>query len=172
VGEAILTGEGAFVGEAILTGEGAFVGAAILPRGGILASGAGLAPLNFGACGIVGLSRRRAAEQRGREAERAVVEYWLSLGFRVLARRQRTILGEIDMAVANETTLVFVEVKARADFGRAAETLPPWKQARLLNAAEYLLAVHADWRRETTRFDVALVCHGRIEVIEDAIRHH
>lgn len=136
-----------------------------------MASGVVLAPMNFAACGMGGLSRRRAAERQGREAEQAVGEYWQSRGFRVLARRQRTRLGEIDMVVADETTLVFVEVKSRADFRRAVETLPPWKQARLLNAAEYLLAVHADWRRETTRFDVALVCHGAIELIEDAIRH-
>jgi len=114
--------------------------------------------------------RRRAAEQQGRQAELVVAEHFRARGFTVLARRQRTDLGEIDIVVANERTLVFVEVKARGDFRRAAETLPPWKQARLLNAAEYLLAIHPEWRRDNTRFDVALVCHGAIEVIEDAIR--
>jgi len=115
--------------------------------------------------------RRRASEQQGRDAELAVAEYWRARGFSVLARRQRTALGEIDVVVADERTLVFVEVKARGHFNRAVETLPPWKQARLLDAAEYLLAVHPAWRRDATRFDVALVCHGVIEVIEDAIRY-
>jgi len=118
-----------------------------------------------------GLGRRRAAEQRGRDAEVDVMEYLRERGYAVLARRQRTGLGEIDIVAANETTLVFVEVKARGHFRRAVETLPPWKQMRLLEAAEYLLAVNAGWRRENTRFDVALVCHGVIEVIEDAIRY-
>jgi len=118
-----------------------------------------------------GLAGRRAAERRGREAEQAVAAYFEKRGFLVLGRRLRTMRGEIDVVVADERSLVFVEVKARGDARRAAETLPAWKQARLLDAADGLLAVHADWEREMTRFDVALVCHGRIEVIEDAIRY-
>jgi putative endonuclease len=155
--------------DGILESEGISEG--IFLSGGEFVAGGMLGPMNFGVGENGGLSRRRAAEQQGRAAEQAVAEYWQDRGFCLLARRQRTRLGEIDVVVADQKTLVFVEVKARSNFGRAVETLPPWKQARLLEAAEYLLAVHADWRRENTRFDVALVCHGAIEMIEDAIRH-
>ncbi len=97
---------------------------------------------------------------------------WQRRGFDVLAQRQRTKLGEIDLVVANQDLLVFVEVKARKSFSEAAYAVAPRQQARLLQAAESLLAENEAWNRSSIRFDVALVCNGVIEHIEDAIRYH
>jgi len=108
----------------------------------------------------------------GREAEELVAAGWEKRGFCVLARRLRTSAGEIDLVVANEESLVFVEVKARRSMAEAAYALTARQQARLLEAAGQALAAHTHWQRAATRFDVALVSGGRVELIEDAIRYH
>ena len=100
-----------------------------------------------------------------------MAEYWLDKGFTLLARRLRTGAGELDLVVADPQTLVFIEVKARRSIAQAAYAVSPQQQARLLEAASLALATHADWERPATRFDAALVCAGRLEHIEDAIRY-
>jgi putative endonuclease len=92
-------------------------------------------------------------------------------GFVILGRRLRTTLGEVDVVAATAELLVFAEVKQRADLGRAAAALGARQQARLLAAAEYLLAVHPEWERRSTRFDVLLVDRaGRVRRVADAFR--
>ena len=116
-------------------------------------------------------SQRRKAERLGRNAEDQVEAYWVNKGFTLLARRLRTGAGELDMVVADAQMLVLIEVKARRSLIQAAYAISPQQQARLLEAASLALATHAAWERPVTRFDVALVCAGRMEHIEDAIRY-
>jgi putative endonuclease len=116
--------------------------------------------------------KRRSAEILGRKAEDAVALELQAKGFRVLAQRLRTGAGEIDLVLANSETLVFFEVKARNSLAEAAYAVAPRQQTRLLEAASLALALHEDWERPAIRFDVALVCHGTIEHIEDAIRYN
>jgi putative endonuclease len=116
--------------------------------------------------------KRRAAETLGRNAEDDVAMLWGAKGFSILAKRLRTGAGEIDLVVADGETLVFVEVKARRSMAEAAYAVSPRQQARLLEAASIALAAHEDWHRPCIRFDVALVCNGAIEHIEDAIRYN
>ncbi|OYV29124.1 MAG: YraN family protein [Acidocella sp. 20-61-6] len=115
---------------------------------------------------------RRAAEALGRVAEDEVAARWQAKGFSVLAQRLRTGAGEIDLVLADADTLIFVEVKARKSLAEAAYAVSPRQQARLLEAASLALALHENWSRSAIRFDVALVCHGKIEHIEDAIRYN
>ncbi len=89
-----------------------------------------------------------------------------------MAQRLRTSAGEIDLVVANASTLVFVEVKARQSFSQAAYAVQPRQQSRLLEAASAVLAEHVEWHRADTRFDVALVSNGGIRHIRDAIRYN
>jgi putative endonuclease len=114
--------------------------------------------------------KRRLAETRGRDAESFVAEHWRSQGFDVLARRLRTQAGEIDLIVADPSTLVFIEVKSRGSFAAAAHSVAPRQQARIFQAADSALAAHDEWGRPNIRFDVALVCNGRLEHIHDALR--
>ncbi len=116
-------------------------------------------------------AQRRLAETRGRLAEDSVAALWRSQGYSVLAQRLRTKSGEIDLVVADRQTLVFVEVKTRNSFAQAAEAVQPRQQTRLLEAASVALAEHAEWHRQDTRFDVALVCNGAVRHIRDAIRY-
>src|SRR3712207_8606209 len=58
--------------------------------------------------------KRRRAEQGGRRAER-LAALWLQLkGWKILGRRVRTPVGEVDLVARRGRTVAFVEVKARA----------------------------------------------------------
>ena len=62
-------------------------------------------------------------------------------GYAILERRYRTRYGEIDIVARHETTLVFVEVKARVgdDYGGSGAAVTPWKQQRIVRmAVDYL----------------------------------
>ena len=89
----------------------------------------------------------------------------------MLARRLRTKAGEVDAIAERDGVLAFIEVKARPDLARAAWALSAKQQARLLAAAEIVLAEHPDWGRAGVRFDVLLVDPaGRVRRIADAFR--
>lgn len=82
--------------------------------------------------------KRQAAERGGRRAE-AVAALWLQLrGWRILARRARTPVGEVDLIARRGRTLAFVEVKARATAGQADFALDEYRLRRVAAAAEAL----------------------------------
>lgn len=84
--------------------------------------------------------KRQRAEGWGRRAE-MIAAWWLRLkGYRVLARRVRTPVGEVDLVVRKGRCLVFVEVKARPDAERAAASLTYANQRRVFRASNALLA--------------------------------
>jgi putative endonuclease len=123
-----------------------------------------LSPLNT-------LARRRAAQALGQSAEELVAEKLAASGYAILAQRLRTKAGEIDLIAANAQRLLFIEVKARPSLAEAAYAVSARQQARLLEAASVVLAVHPEWAREEMRFDVALVAGEALRVIRDAIRY-
>ncbi len=83
---------------------------------------------------------RRAAERSGRRAE-ALAAWWLRLkGYRILARRVRTPVGEVDLVARRGRTLVFVEVKARPDLDSAGTAIHPRSAIRISRASNLLFA--------------------------------
>jgi putative endonuclease len=108
---------------------------------------------------------------RGAAAETTACAALVKDGYAILGRRLRTKLGEIDIVAANAMVLLFVEVKLRPSLADAAYALGPRQQARLLGAAEILLAEHPAWSRRDTRFDVIVVnAAGQARRIKDAFR--
>jgi putative endonuclease len=104
-----------------------------------------------------------ARQQLGILGEELAIGELERRGYAVLARRYRTRCGEIDIVADDGGTLVFVEVKARADaeFGTAAEAVTPWKQRRLARMArDYLTRERIVDRR--CRFDVVAITFDRI----------
>jgi putative endonuclease len=90
-------------------------------------------------------------------------------GWTVLARRVRTIAGEVDAVAERDGLVAFVEVKRRATLAAAAKALTPRQRGRLMGAAEILLAEHPGWGRAGVRFDVLLVDKaGAVRRIADA----
>lgn len=116
-------------------------------------------------------ARGRAAHRLGLDAEAAACAALEAEGWRVLARRLRTPAGEVDAVAERDGLLAFIEVKARPVLAEAAAALSPRQRARLLAAAEIVLAEHPDWGHAGVRFDVLLVdAAGRVRRIADAFR--
>ncbi|MEI7608295.1 MAG: YraN family protein [Rhodospirillaceae bacterium] len=114
---------------------------------------------------------RAAAERFGRRAE-AWCRLALRLkGYRVLAVRERTPVGEIDIVVRRGGVVAIVEVKARRDGGGLAEAVSPRQWARLERAAAMFLGRHGELAGLAVRFDVMLVRPWRWPVhVPDAWR--
>ena len=100
---------------------------------------------------------RRAAFERGLSAESRAAMLLIAKGFRIVARRWRSPVGEIDIVARRSRLLVFVEVKARDREDDAAEAVTQRQQRRLIAAAEAWLAVNPDDVTRNIRFDVILV---------------
>jgi putative endonuclease len=115
--------------------------------------------------------RGRSAQARGVTAEIAAGAALEGEGWVVLARRLRTEAGEVDMLAERDGMLALVEVKARPTLADAAAAVSPRQRARLLAAAEIILAEHPDWGPAGVRFDVLVVdAAGRVRRIADAFR--
>ncbi|HWA78964.1 MAG TPA: YraN family protein [Acetobacteraceae bacterium] len=115
--------------------------------------------------------RGRKAAARGAEAEARAAAVLEATGWVVRARRMRTVAGEIDIIAEKEGLLAFIEVKTRPRLADAAASLSPRQRARLLRAAELVLAAHPEWGRQGVRFDVIVVdAAGCVRRISDAFR--
>lgn len=99
--------------------------------------------------------------RNGLRAEIAAAFYLLLRGYLPVAWRYKTPVGEIDLIVRRGHTLVFVEVKARANHTAAAEALHARNQARVVRAAQYYLGSHPNAANYTIRFDAVLIAWYR-----------
>jgi putative endonuclease len=77
-------------------------------------------------------------------------------GHRIIARRYKTPVGEIDLVALKGRRLVFVEVKRRKTREDAAWTLPARQRRRIVRAAQYWLAGHPAFAGHDIAFDVVL----------------
>lgn len=81
---------------------------------------------------------RQRAEQGGRRAER-LAAFWLQLkGWKIIGRRVRTPVGEVDLIARRGRTVAFVEVKARSSAEEAGWALDEYRLRRVAAAAEAL----------------------------------
>lgn len=105
---------------------------------------------------------RQVAFRLGLSAESRAAMYLVAKGYRIVARRFRSPVGEIDIVARRRGTLVFVEVKARDTLDAAAEAVIVPQRRRIVAAAEAWLAAHPDDANGPMRFDAVLVAPGRI----------
>ncbi len=110
-------------------------------------------------------SARKDAHRSGHLAEFAAQLLLLCKGYRVLARRWSigagTGAGEIDLIARRGRTLVFVEVKSRADPAAADDSIRPEQRRRIVRAAEAFIAKRPGLGGLDVRFDAILVVPGR-----------
>lgn len=103
---------------------------------------------------------------KGSDAEQMAVSYLQSQRLMLVAKNYRCRFGEIDLIMRDETTLIFVEVRMRANefFGGAAASITPSKQAKLLRTARhYLSELNTE---PPCRFDALLLTGADGEKIE------
>jgi putative endonuclease len=106
------------------------------------------------------MNERRRREQGGRRAE-TLACWWLRLkGWRILARRVRTPLGEVDIVARRGGVVAFVEVKARAHEREAALALDEYRLRRVAAAAGALAHRYAR-EGDVTRIDAMFVLPRR-----------
>jgi putative endonuclease len=100
----------------------------------------------------------------GRVGERLALEHLERLGYRLLDRNYRSRFGELDLVVCDESTIVFVEVKARraGAVAGAVDSVPPRKQRQVRRmAAAWLSATTERPHASDLRFDVVAVTVDR-----------
>ena len=105
---------------------------------------------------------RQVAFRLGLSAESRAAAYLVAKGYRIVARRWKSSVGEIDIVARRRQLLVFVEVKARERLDDAAESVTPRQQRRIAAAAAVWLAERPDDAQCDIRFDAMLVSPGRL----------
>ena len=105
---------------------------------------------------------RRAAERRGRRAEELAAWLLRLKGYRLLARRYKTVVGEINLIVRRGRTVAFVEVKSRPTMDEASEAATPAGRRRVARAASLWLAQNPAVAEWNLRFDVVMLAPGRL----------
>ena len=99
---------------------------------------------------------RPSRDTLGRRGEAEAAKYLRSIGYRIIATRERVFRGDIDIVALDGRTVVFVEVRSRSDtaHGHPAETVGFHKQRRIAQLATAYIHRH---RLED--------CSARIDVV-------
>jgi putative endonuclease len=105
---------------------------------------------------------RQAAYRHGHVAEALAAAWLIAKGYRLIARRYRTALGEIDLIMKRGRTIAFIEVKARRLELDALESVGRAAERRLVDAADLWLAKHPDAAGLDLRFDMVVVAPWRV----------
>lgn len=114
---------------------------------------------------------REAAYRHGHVAEAAAALLLLVKGYRLLARRYRSPLGEVDLIARRGKVIAFVEVKARASHGEGLESVGRFSERRIVEAADLWLARHPDAAGFDVRYDMIVVTPWRLpRHLPDAFR--
>jgi putative endonuclease len=104
---------------------------------------------------------RRRAFRLGLGAETKAAWLLRLKGYRILARRLRTPVGEADLVAGRRGVVAFVEVKARDTLDAATEAVAQRQRRRIVAAAEAWLARNPRYVTATLRFDLVAVAPGR-----------
>lgn len=108
-----------------------------------------------------GALARRRAERKGHGAERLAAVALRMKGYRIVARRYRTKLGEIDLIARKGDLVAFVEVKARRGRQAALDAVSHAAQARIRAASDLWLSRQRDGARLSLRYDIVAVLPWR-----------
>ena len=104
---------------------------------------------------------RENLRKTGSQMEEAAAAYLTECGVTVLERNFRSRTAEIDIVGKQDGTLLFIEVKARAEnqkSGTAPEAVGTAKQKRICRCADYYMhSKGIDPYRTGIRFDVVAI---------------
>jgi putative endonuclease len=104
---------------------------------------------------------RRKAYRRGHRGEWLAALALILKGFRIIARRYRTKLGEIDLIARRGDLVLIVEVKVRATLIEAMDAIAYQSERRIEAAADLWLSRQPDHGRLSIRFDMVAVLPRR-----------
>lgn len=112
----------------------------------------------------------KATHKTGLVAETIAVLFLMLCGFRILNRRFKTPVGEIDIIAKRGRAIAFIEVKRRPVMDDALASVSPGSAARIRRAAEWWLKSRKSIADKCElRFDViAIAPYARIRHIHNA----
>jgi len=108
------------------------------------------------------MKARLQAYRYGLRAESLCIAYLLATGHRLLGRRVRLPVGEIDLIARRGRTLLFIEVKARRTLEAGLYALKPAQQRRMLQAVNAWLARHPRYAGLDVRCDLMVIARWRV----------
>lgn len=100
---------------------------------------------------------RQQAHDHGHRAETIALWYLRFKGYRLLAQRFKSPMGEIDLIMRRGDTTVFIEVKARATVDQSLFAVTPQQSRRISAAAAYYAARNSKAAMAYQRFDIVAV---------------
>lgn len=108
-----------------------------------------------------GQQRRRKAYARGHGAETRAALFLMLKGYRVLARRYKTPLGEIDLIARRGRRIVFVEVKQRPTVELCEASVTDETRRRVRRAAGWWMGRHPQLHDFDQGFDLVFIANWR-----------
>ena len=109
--------------------------------------------------------------RRGHRGEWLAALALMVKGYRIVARRYRTKLGEIDLIARRGDLVLIVEVKVRPSLIQAMEAIAFTSERRIEAAADLWLARQRDYGRLSVRFDMIAVLPRRWPVHVENVFH-
>ncbi|MCA1490281.1 YraN family protein [Sinorhizobium alkalisoli] len=106
-------------------------------------------------------ARKLKALKRGLLAEYRAALCLMLKGYRIVAMRHRTRLGEIDIIARRGELVAIVEVKARTTFDGAVFAVSASSQRRIRAASDLWLSSQPDFHRLSVRYDIIAVLPWR-----------
>lgn len=119
----------------------------------------------------VGMSRDDTRPQTAVRRHRQVIGYMaefsaaavlMAKGYRILARRVRTRLGEIDLIAVRGQRLAFVEVKARGTLAACEASITASTRRRVRRAATLWMGKNTRYQMHDPCFDLVFVLPRRL----------
>ena len=97
--------------------------------------------------------------EQGQYTENLACQYLENKGFKLIEKNFNCRLGEIDLIMKDNDSLVFVEVRYRRsnDFGSGAESVTANKQSKLIKTASLYLQQHDKYNKNPARFDIVSI---------------
>lgn len=102
-------------------------------------------------------AKRKSAYGKGHWAEWFAAFALIIKGYRIVALRYRTKLGEIDIIARKGDLVAMIEVKARPSVSSAVDAVTGTAKRRIHNAADIWYSQQADHARLSLRFDIIAV---------------
>ena len=105
--------------------------------------------------------KKQRTYERGLSAERLAGWYLRLKGYRILKRRWRTPVGEIDLLATRGKTLVIIEVKHRATIEQALDCVSSRQSQRLLRALHHAVSAMPRYANYSWRCDLVAMAPRR-----------
>lgn len=101
--------------------------------------------------------KRKRAERRGHLSEWIAALYLTFKGYRILAMRHKTKLGEVDIIAKKGDLIAMVEVKARRSVEEAFDSVTASAKKRIEAAGDLWLAKQKNAHLLSVRYDIIAI---------------